>query len=355
MTVTQAALAVPGDITTLTGGTIYDRRLLHALRDLGVNVTHITLPASFPAPTSRDMTATFQRLSSLPDTCPVIIDGLAYGALDPLRVAQIRAPIVALVHHPLAMEAGLTPARARVLHETERANLGLAAQVLVPSPHTAAILTSDYDVPATRITVARPGTDQPTAKAPQPDPPLILSVGIQMRRKGHDVLLQALNQIRDLPWQASIVGSPIDPAHAAQLHQLQTSLDLSNRVTLTGRIDRAALDVFYSTATLFALATRYEGYGIAFDEALANGLPIVSCNTGAVPETVPANAGILVPPDDPQAFANALRDVLTKPDTRQSLATAAQAAGRALPGWSDTARAAITCLSRISTSNTGAR
>lgn len=340
----KAALAVPGDLATLTGGYIYDRRLLHELRDMGHDVSHIALPGSFPAPSAEDMDTTFAQLMTVPDDCPVIIDGLAFGAMDPARVAQLRAPIVALIHHPLALENGLDPDRAKALYDSERANLAHAVQVIVPSPHTASLLVSDYGVPEARIHIARPGTDRPRQQRQPVDPPLILSVGIQLPRKGHDVLLRALGLITDLNWQAKIVGAPLDAAYAQKLKDLRQSLGLADRVTLTGQIDRDTLSRFFGQASLFALATRFEGYGIVFDEALVHGLPIVSCAAGAVPDTVPPDTGLLVPPDAPDAFADALHQILGNRETHQSLATAAQRAGNALPGWQDTAAIAAAAL-----------
>ena len=346
MTYARAFLAVPGDLTTLTGGYIYDRRLLRDLRDLGCDMTHIALPDSFPAPTEQDMDTAFAQLGHIPDDCPVIIDGLAFGAMDPARVAHVRAPIVALVHHPLACENGLDAARAQELHQSERANLAHATQIIVPSPHTASLLTSDYSVPPERIHIARPGTDQPFETAQPVDPPLILSVGIQLPRKGHDILLKALAGVTDLDWQAKIVGAPLDKPHAQELEGLRVALGLTDRVTLTGQIERENLGVLYREAHLFALATRFEGYGIVFDEALAHGLPIISCVAGAVPDTVPQNAGLLLPPDAPEAFADALRQVLDDANTHKDLATAARGAGRALSTWKDTAIIAAAALEK---------
>jgi len=340
----RVALAVPGDLTTLTGGYIYDRRLLHELRKMGHDVTHITLPGSFPQPTVQDMDIAFSQLSSLRPGCPVVIDGLAFGAMDPARVEQLRAPIVALIHHPLALENGLNADRAKQLYYSERANLAHAVQVIVPSPHTASLLVSDYGVPEGRIHIARPGTDRPAERSLPVDPPLILSVGIQLPRKGHDVLLRALATITDLNWQAKIVGTPLDATYGQHLEELRQTLGLAERVTLAGQIDRDALSALFGQANLFALATRFEGYGIVFDEALAYGLPIVSCATGAVPDTVPPDAGLLVPADDPEAFADALRQALDNRETHQSLATAARRAGNALPGWHDTAAVAAAAL-----------
>ena len=66
----------------------------------------------------------------------------------------------------------------------------------------------------------------------------------------------------------------------------------------------------------------------------------MSCRTGAVPDTVPTDAGELVPPGDPVAFAAALRAVLADADRRDRMARAAARAGVALPNWSDTAAVA---------------
>ena len=92
---------------------------------------------------------------------PVVVDGLALGALPEAaeKIAR-RAPLVALVHHPLALEAGLSPADAHKLFESERKALAAARSVIVTSRATAKRLNADYDVPPERITVAPPGTDR---------------------------------------------------------------------------------------------------------------------------------------------------------------------------------------------------
>lgn len=338
MPVRAAAFAVPGHLETLTGGYIYDRRLLFELRALGWDMTHIPLGASFPAPSRADMQHAARQLAMVPAATPVIIDGLAMGAMDHDVLTGMSAPVVALVHHPLAHESGLPQGRRDKLFQAERDNLALASRVLVPSPHTAALLASDYGVAPERITVARPGTDLPIDRIAKSQPPLILSVGIQVPRKGHDVLLRALAQVTDRPWQAVIAGSPLDAEHAEFLSRLVDELGLSYRVRLAGRVSRDELARLYGQASVFTLATRYEGYGIVFDEAMAYGLPIITCATGAVPETVASGAGLLVPPDDHGAFARALAQVLDENGTRDRLAAASQAAGASLQNWDGTAR-----------------
>lgn len=343
----DAAFAIPGDIATLTGGYIYERRLLEGLRALGHDMRHLRLPASFPDPAPPEMAAAVAALVA--EDRPLIIDGLVFGAIETRGLAQVRAPIVAMIHHPLALESGLAPARRDQLDRTERDNLRLARHVLVPSPHTLRILTERYDVPPDRITIARPGV-LPARRAPAPvRPPLILSVGILHPRKGHDVLIRALGGISDLDWRAVIVGNPWDRDHADALACQLAQSPVAGRIRLAGRVDVDRLERLYAQALVFALATRYEGHGLVFDEALAHGLPIVACAVGAVPDTVPADTGLLVPPDDPPAFAAALRRMLADTALRQSMQAAARRAGRALPGWEKTAAIASRVLRQLTT------
>lgn len=344
---TPAAFAIPGDLDTLTGGYLYERRLLYGLRDLGHDMLHLELPASFPDPNPGDMAQAVDALSALGPARPLILDGLVSGAIDPKGLARVRAPVIAMVHHPLALESGLDPARRDHLLRTERANLRLARHVLVPSPHTRRILIDRYGVPPARITVARPGVDGLRLPREPASPPLILSVGILHPRKGHDVLIEALARLADLDWRAVIVGNPWDMAHAADLRKMADASPVAARIRLAGRVGDTELRTLYAQAAIFALATRYEGYGIVFDEALLNGLPIVSCDVGAVPETVPAATRLLTPPDDPAAFAGALRKLLTDRVLRDRLTEAAAAAGQGLPGWIETARTASAVIARV--------
>jgi glycosyltransferase involved in cell wall biosynthesis len=332
-----AAFAIPGDIDQKTGGFIYEKSLLLALRDQGRAVDHIELPGSFPDAPPADTARAVAQMAALPPDRLLILDGLVYGSIDTAGLATLRAPLVAMIHHPLGLETGLAPDRARALIASETANLALAAHVVVPSPHTARILVSDFAVAPDRITIAPPGFAAPDPLRAPVSPPLILSVGLIAPRKGHDVLVRALARIAGLPWQAMIVGGTHDAATAAALARQIDAAGLAARLTLAGRMESETLAALYRQASLFALATRYEGYGMVFGEALLHGLPIVTCRAGAVPETVPPGTGLLVGVDDDAAFAGALRHLLTDHDTRSAMAAASAKAGQRLPRWSDTA------------------
>lgn len=328
------AFAVPGDITTLTGGYLYDRNLMTALTTLGMTVQHLAWGDSFPHPTPQDADTALAQLRALPADQPALIDGLAHGALDTDGLRRVRAPLFALVHHPLALEPGLDPALARQMAQREKANLDLARHIFVTSPHTGTVLSQQYGGTSDRITVVCPGFDRPTgASVQKADPPLILSVGLLARRKGHDILLRALAQITDLDWKADIVGRDHEPGMTGLLTRLIDDLDLGARVTLSGEVSAEGLAARYARATLFALATRYEGYGIVFGEAMGHGLPIVSTRAGAVPDTVGPDAGLLVDPDDPDAFAAALRRMLADRALRSGCAEASLRAAGALSRW----------------------
>lgn len=347
----EIVFAIPGAINTQSGGYGFDRRLMHELRLQGRDVSHLELGGSYPNPTAADAAHAAMVLEGLPSDCIVIMDGLALGAMDAGVIGSLPAQLVALIHHPLAFEGDMEPGRKKQLLLTERENLRHAKRVIVPSPHTAQLLVSHYGVEANRVTVARPGIDQSAEPKRQLDPPLILSVGIQVPRKGHDVLLRSLSGIRELHWQAVIVGAPLDTEYAASLAALSQELGLSDRVTLAGQVSDAELAELYRSASIFALATRFEGYGMVFGEAMVHGLPIVSCKVGAVAETVPATASLLVEPNDPDAFGSALANLLQDPELHAELEAAALEAGENLISWKESARLVGEMLDALSVGN----
>lgn len=341
----HAAFAIPGDMYRTTGGFIYEATVLRELRAMGHRVDHIRLPDSFPDPSPQDVARTLAQLATVPETVPIILDGFIPGTVDPAGLAAIRAPLVAIIHHPLGLETGLAPDRAAFLLRNEAASLAQVDAIVVPSPHTARLLVADFGVRDDKITIAAPGVVRPDPSPLTPaDPPLILSVGLLAARKGHDVLLRALAGIEDLRWQAVIAGGTHDPAVADALRAQGEAL--GPRVRFAGEVTAEEKDRLMRQATIFAFATRFEGYGMVLAEAMTYGLPIVTTRAGAVPDTV-GDAAMQVPPDDADAFAKALRILLTDASARASLAESSAARGATLHGWPETAALVADVLSRV--------
>jgi glycosyltransferase involved in cell wall biosynthesis len=333
-----AVFAIPGDIDLPTGGYTYDRRVLALLPDNGIAVRHVRLPEGFPNPTAGDLDEA-RRLLELPEPTVVLVDGLAYGAMPAELVRSIHNPIVALVHHPLCLEAGVPEPRQDELYALEKAALELARRIVVSSPTTAATLASDFAVPPGKITVAEPGTD-PAARAKGREKPLqLLAVGSIVPRKAYDVLVRAMAPLAGRDWQLTIVG-PIDRS-AQALAAVQAAIaetGLAKRITLAGPADRGRLDTFYASADAFLMPSLYEGYGMVLAEAMARGLPIVCTTGGAAASTVPDAAAIKVPPADVAALSEAVSRLIDDPSLRRRLSDAAWSAGQKLPRWEDTAR-----------------
>jgi glycosyltransferase involved in cell wall biosynthesis len=167
----------------------------------------------------------------------------------------------------------------------------------------------------------------------------LISVGALVPRKGFDILIASLATLVDLPWRLTIAGDAgRDRDTAARLAADIERRKLGDRIALLGAVPSERLSELYTSADAFVLASRFEGYGMAYAEAIAHGLPVVGTAAGAIPETVPVGAGVLVAPDDAAALAIALRRIIESPDERRRMAAAARTAARDLPSWQDSAR-----------------
>jgi glycosyltransferase involved in cell wall biosynthesis len=348
--VVALAFAVPGSLDQPTGGYAYDRRVIAELRRLGATVDIVDLGENFPRPTKATTDAALARLQTVPDGVPIVIDGLALGVLPQAAEAmRVTNPVIALVHHPLALETGLTGAEARALLASERAALAAARHVIVTSSATGRLLAADYGVAAQSITVAPPGNDRVCARSAAPaeerETVRLLAVGAVVPRKGYDVLIESLARLTDLDWQLVIAGDCArDRDTAGSLATRIVVLRLGGRIGMAGAVSDEKLAGLYRDAALFVLASRHEGYGMAFAEAIAHGLPVVGTKAGAIPETVPDGAGILVPPDDIAAFASALRAMIADRALRERCAGAARLAALQLPTWEATAETFLRVL-----------
>jgi glycosyltransferase involved in cell wall biosynthesis len=336
----RVTFAVPGDLAIPTGGYRYDRRIIQELQRLGWEVDVADLGTGFPFASIAQRATALAILSALPAGCPAVVDGLAFGALPEVGALRRHMPLIALVHQPLALDPGLNTKQADAFRKDERAALAAAKRVVVTSEATARILISDYGVPTRSIMVVRPGNDPvPPALGSKDGIVRLLSIGSVLPVKGYDLLVAAVATLKGMPWRLTIAGDRTrDPAAAAQLDADIEAYGLGNEITVLGAVSPERIGELYLASDVFVLASRFEGYGMALAEAIAHGLPVVSTRAGAIPETVPPGAGLLVPSDDAVALARALRRLISDPTERRRLATNARAAAVRLPTWHDSAR-----------------
>lgn len=336
---TPTTFVVAGDPEQRTGGYRYDARIVAGLRELGHPVSVAGLEGRFPEADARAASALERTLGACADGACVVVDGLVLGGLaDTARAHADRLRLIALVHHPLADETGLSSAsRARLLAD-ERAALATARAVVVTSGFTARRLVA-LDLAAVPPWVIEPGTDPAAAARGSTGPGCrLLCVATVTPRKGHAVLLDALARLADRDWHCDCIGAlDRDPVHAAAIRARIDALGLGARVRLHGDCDEGALAAAYDGADLFVLASHYEGYGMVVTEALARGLPMVTTTGGALADTVPAAVARTALPDDAAAFAAALGTLLDDPATLAAARRAALTERAGLRHWREAA------------------
>jgi glycosyltransferase involved in cell wall biosynthesis len=305
------AVLVAGDLETATGGFLYTKQMIMALSRTSHLDALICLPDRFPHGDAEALRLAEYAITDLPAGTCLIVDGLAFTALAAIIAARGDLQPVALIHHPLCDETGLSDGARRAWFEAERAALSIARHVIVSSETTRRRL-ADFGVEPDRVSVVRPGVCPPPRggrRYPLPgrcEPLTLLTVANLIPRKGQDLLVTALKRLDRRRWRLSLVGPARDAAYARRLRGLVQRLKLGERITITGEVPSGRLTALFAAADLFVLPSHHEGFGIALLEALAHGVPVLTTSAGAITEAVPAGTGVFVAPGHLPALTNAL-------------------------------------------------
>ena len=334
----QIDFIAPAPFDRINGGYEYDRRIVAGMRALNHEVRVHELEGGHPVADTAAVASARQCWQSLPRNGVVVIDNLALASFAPLNAELATRPLIVLDHHPTGLETGLDDVTRASLIEVEKRLLRHARLVIATSQATADTLAAEFDVASERVCVIEPGTaDAPRSRGSAPDgrgAVELLAIGTLIPRKGHDVLLRAIARLPDLDWHLTIAGSARpDPDTAVALKSLAADLTIDSRVTFLGEMTGEPLAALWQQADLFALATHYEGYGMAIAEALKRGLPVAICGGGAAGALVTPQSGVVCPPADIDQLSKALRRLIFDTELRRSLADGAWTAGQSLPNW----------------------
>ncbi|MGW9132412.1 glycosyltransferase family 4 protein [Streptomyces sp. NPDC055681] len=354
-------VVMPGgvdDPSAPSGGNTYDRRVCRDLPRIGWQVHEYAVAGTWPQPRATARAELARILAESADGAVVVLDGLVACAVPEIIVPEAeRLRLVVLVHLPLGDETGLTPGLAAALNAGERRTLQAAAAVVATSDWAAVRLVTHHGLDPVRVHVAAPGADtEPlaTGTATGTDrAPSLLCVASVTPRKGQLQLVESLAAVADLPWDCVCVGGLGQaPGYVTRIRELIGRYSLGDRVHLVGPRTGAELNANYAAADLLVLASHAETYGMVATEALARGVPVLATAVGGLPEAVghaPDRGvpGYLVPPQDPAAFASALRLWLGEPVERRRSKEAALVRRTALTGWDTTSHSLAAVLEQL--------
>ena len=342
--VSEVVFAIPGDLDAPTGGYAYDRQLLALLPRSGCGGDGTSrLPGGFPDPSAGRISPRRRGLLGDARGAVLLIDGLAFGAMPANCSSGLRAPFVALVHHPLGLESGLSPARRARLFAREARRLPRADHVIVDEPDDGAAAggrlrcsaredsPSRSPAPSRRRAVAGHWLAGPAPVPSAPSRRARATMCWRARSAPCGIAMAADDCRRDRPRSGS--------RRRSRRHR---GRDSPAGIDLVGAV-ASALAAALRRRRRLRLASLYEGYGMALAEALARGLPIVASTGGAAAETVPDAAASRCRRAMPRRLPRRSPTDRRRAAARAALADAAWAAGQTLPRWADSAAAGGRC------------
>jgi glycosyltransferase involved in cell wall biosynthesis len=311
----------------------YPWELLHPLNLLELAATRVSVSSLMLAFSLR-AAAKFLELSR-ERRFDIVHDNQGLG-LGLLLMRSAGAALVATIHHPLSIDRRNAVAQARGPIEKARRLIYYPIfmqefvarrldSLITVSEASARMVEQAFGVPRDRMRVIPNGIDTETFQplSIPKDPNNVIYVGnSEDRTKGAAHLFRAFRLLRDTtPYHLTFVDRPQEELKLAP--RLVHRYGLSARVHFTGRVTTPELVRHYNRAEMLVCPSLYEGFGLPAGEAMACGLPVAATTGGALPEVVEDGVtGILVPPGDAPALAQAMRTLMGDTDLRRRMGQA---------------------------------
>jgi glycosyltransferase involved in cell wall biosynthesis len=348
----RVALVIYGSLDTISGGFLYDQKLVEYLQDQSDQVEIISLPwRSYPRLLLDNLSlALYRRLVSL-DVDVLIQDELCHPSLFWINrrlKKRVRYPIVSIVHHLRSSEAhpaGVMGLYRLVEREYLRTNDGFVYNSRTTRQAVEALSSSRLSgVVAFPSGQFRPEIDatEIIVRAHQPGPLKLLFIGNLIPRKGLHTLLDALESMPPGIAELTVVGGYLSDSHYARemLTRMRTRMRDSKQpgcIKFLGALSREELAGVVRTHHLIAVPSSYEGYGIVYLEGMGYGLPAIATTRGAAGEIITdGQDGYLVPPEDPAALAAVFSSLAVNRDRLAALSLAARRCYLDHPTWEQT-------------------
>lgn len=294
--------------------------LTRCAQDLGVTC-HLIPDLIHEARPLRDAKAVSQLTRLIRSIRPTLVHSHTSKAGLVARAAAWRAGVPSIfTAHSWAFSDGVSLAWKLMGVPTEWTTSWFTSRIINVSEANRA-LAIRYGLPAHKLVTIHNGIpDTPHLAEPaSSETPEIVMVARFARQKHHELLLEAFAGLRS-PATLTLIGDgPLRPA----IEDLASKLGIAHRVNFLG--ERLDVDCILARASVFALASRWEGFPLSILEAMRTGLPVVASDVGGSSEAVVAGqTGLLVPRDDTRGFRDALEHLCADSALRARLGRAAR-------------------------------
>jgi glycosyltransferase involved in cell wall biosynthesis len=244
-------------------------------------------------------------------------------------------PTVATIHHPITVDRKIAIQSVSLAWQKmkqwrwysfigmqKRVSRSLS-RIITVSKSALEDISRDFKIPVRKFSIVPNGINTgvffPISEIEREKNRVIVTNSADTPLKGLSYFFQAVAELsttQDI--NVTVVGTPKKNGYIVKLIR---DLDIGCRINFTGRIDDREFVQQYARASVAVVPSVYEGFGLPVGEAMACGVPVISTTGGALPEVV-GDAGVLVPPADPPALAEAMREILGSPRRAEELGRA---------------------------------